>query len=123
MVGLLALTLTAAMLLISPVARIDRETCGRIQPGMTLKEVQQIIGALDGWHDGVAGMTTDPTPLDVASHKQPGFRHWWGSRGEILIEFDDRDRVRRAQFSPAKEVVRHWSVFVWQRLTRGDPEH
>ena len=99
---------------LSPVASIDSETCARIQPGMTLGEVHEVVGVKPGWYDGVDSIDSD-SPLHKAYDDEV---YWVGVRGEIYVDFDDSGRVAQATFYPARSA--RWSLFdrVWERFTR-----
>src|SRR5260370_668245 len=53
---------TVFALLFWPVARIDHKTAQGILPGMTFADVEHIIGASPGWHDGAKGVYVDIGP-------------------------------------------------------------
>ena len=108
--GCVALLVAVGILLCIPVARIDQETCSRIQPGMTLAEAEQIIGAPPGWYDGVREIRTD------APGRKGGNPYWVGSRGEIVLDLDANDRVVKATFCPATVLDRPPLDFVVDRL-------
>jgi hypothetical protein len=77
------LLLVAAIRLFWPVADIRPTTAARIQPGMTLEQAEQIIGAPCGWYDGLGGMSFDKG----APPGKGDFPSWHGQRGAIVIGY------------------------------------
>ena len=98
--GCAALVASACVLLFVPVARIGPESCERIRPGMTVAQAARIVGAPTGWYNGVGQMRLDG----------PGWRgdkpYWTGSRGQLVLDTDENDRVVKATFYPGRPVRR-----------------
>ena len=96
-----------------PVARIDSATCDQIRPGMTKRQVQEVIGAPPGNYDGVTMIWSD-----APSYKVREIDEWVGFRGKILIRFGGQKRVTWAKFYSGR--VNGWDLgaFVWERFTR-----
>lgn len=97
---------------LTPVVRINEQTCRRIRPGMTEEEAVAAVGVPPGWYDGVGGIGADSPPYK-------GYRPFWiGLRGEISVELDESGRVTAATFYPAQWV--DWSppALFWERFTR-----
>jgi hypothetical protein len=100
LVGLVAAVLLAGGLFLRlayPRHDISPEGYERIDVGMTLEEVEAILGGPPGDHTNgryeappypVRGLAIDPNP-------PPGVWHdWWGERAAILVKFDLGGRVR-----------------------------
>jgi hypothetical protein len=69
--------------------RIDQETCDKIKPGMTLKEVEDIIGGPPGFY-GVVGVQSEaPSSKDGWS--------WVSRRWEIVVHLNNNQKVMRAK--------------------------
>jgi hypothetical protein len=116
------LTLAAAGLLLTPVVRIDEETAHRIRPGLTMSEVEAIIGASPGWHDGFVGIRASLP--GYKSEWLPDVRHnnpeeWFGRNGAILVWFDKQGRVLTATYYYGEPVSFHPMAFLRERaITR-----
>src|SRR5262245_46919035 len=81
----------------SPAAtvRVDQETCDRILPGMTVAEVEEIIGGPAGWYDGITGYhSVDPVK------RKGSFPRWVARTGEIVLDQDKDGRVTGARYYP-----------------------
>lgn len=99
-------------IVLTPVVRVDSETCGRILPGMTEHEAEEAVGVPPGWYDGVGGIGTG----------SPGYKgykpSWVGLRGEILVDLDESGRVAAATYYPAKWVDYSPLALLWERFNR-----
>jgi hypothetical protein len=104
-----------ALFLSTPLAAIDQETRDRIKAGMTLADVQAIIGGPPGLYDGVWGMRTDAPVFKGAAGRQ-----WVGSRGELFVWLSGfgEARVTGADFYPGEVTRRDLVRLVGERLTR-----
>jgi hypothetical protein len=78
---------------------IDKSTCDRVQLGMSLAEVEVILGGPPGNYTGLFFKKDVSIPLTVvggASRKQ-----WTGTRGVLIVFFDEQGRVITSMhFSP-----------------------
>jgi hypothetical protein len=113
----------ASAALIVPVADVSRETCSKIQPNMSLNEVEAIIGGPPGWYDGIGGASED-------RGNDPGLKDdgptWfgsdsWGRNGKICLpEWQRREGVGvgKAKYYPIDVLQRSLSRFMIERLTR-----
>jgi hypothetical protein len=108
------LLMVAAVRLFQPVADIRPTTAARIQPGMTLEQAEQIIGAPCGWYDGLGGMY-----FDKGSPPAKGdFPSWHGQKGAIVIGYATGSTA--AKFYYGKPLNWSFPRFVAERLTRRD---
>ena len=110
----LAVFLVSILLwLFAPIASINSRACARIRPGMTVEQVQDILGVPPGRYDGVQNISTS-APWYKGYHPEK----WVGIRGELLVDLDEAHRVAQANFYPGR--VTDWSPggYVWERFTR-----
>jgi hypothetical protein len=70
---------------------IDKDTCDRVQPGMSLAEVEAILGGPPGNYTGFFFGTDASITLTVAGSSNR--KQWTGTRGVLLVFFDDQGRV------------------------------
>jgi hypothetical protein len=90
-----ALAIYAGNSMRAPVVHVDQETCDRILPGMTVADVEKIIGGPAGWYDGIRGYNSqDPV------HRKGYFPRWVARTGEIVLDLDEDDRITGARFYP-----------------------
>lgn len=105
------------VLLFWPVARISPEIAALIKPGMTAEQAERIVGAPEGWYDGVGGISTNE-PVIKGDH----WRAWTGARGTLILSPAQDGRVGAVAFYPAIWVKRSvWQILV-ERLTRSTEE-
>jgi hypothetical protein len=69
--------------------RIDQGTCDQIKPGMTLKEVEDILGGPPGFY-GVTGVQSEAPP------SKEGWS-WVSRRWEIVVHLDGNQKVTSAK--------------------------
>jgi hypothetical protein len=107
-------------LLYWPVARIDQSTCDQIQPGMTVSEVEAIIGGPNGWYDGVQAIDTALPDMWPTFHRemQRDYLFWIGSQGELIVRQDAQGRVAEAAFHPRKILSHDLDDERKERLSR-----
>lgn len=98
------------VLLFTPVAGIDQETCDSVRAGMTLEEACRLIGGPPGWYDGVEE-TSSSGPLG-----RGGRPYWVGSEGQIVVEVDRDGRAVSAAFYPGGATKRSWINLAVERL-------
>lgn len=109
---LAVLVVAIGLWFVRPVARITSKSCSRIRPGMTVEQVERIIGARQGWYDGVGGIRDD-------AHFVKGSLNWIGMRGSIVVVLHDSEFVKTATFYPAQEILAwHLNDYLWERFTR-----
>jgi hypothetical protein len=77
-----------AWLIWRPGISIEPETCDKIKPGMTMKEVETILGGTPGFY-GISGVQS------VAPARKEGWR-WVSRRWEIVVMLDENKRVKTA---------------------------
>jgi hypothetical protein len=95
--GLFGVLLLGAAVLLPQSHPIDRATVDRIRPGVTRREVEELLGSR-----GYAN-TRPPAPGQTMAA-------WFGSEGSCVIVFDAGDRVvsTRHQVMNKSAAVRAW---------------
>jgi hypothetical protein len=78
---------------------INRASFERIKKGMTLPEVEAIIGAPAGDY------TTGPTSSYEDGWYGPGDKEWIGDDGVISIWFDTQDGIKDMSFEPVTPLT------------------
>jgi hypothetical protein len=102
----------ATFALITPCVRISPNVLHEFKPGMTLKEVEAIIGGPQGFYDGITGVQSNAPPWK-------GDWSWVGSEGEVVIYPNNAQRVEKASFYSIRILSQDKGQLVWERLTRG----
>ena len=110
--------LVAAALVVMPVARIDRSTAERIRPGMSLSDVERLVGASHGCHDGIVNYeSTAPFHKHGWVPGRPWQQvAWVGTKGEILVSFDAGGKVTSAGFYEGHATERSFRYLLVERL-------
>jgi hypothetical protein len=75
---------------------INRANFERIKKGMTLREVEAIIGAPAGDY------TTEPTSIVDDGWYVSGDKEWVDDEGAISVWFDPQGRIRDMSFVPVR---------------------
>lgn len=111
-ISLFAVVGAALVLFFTPVARINTATCTRIEAGMTLDQAESIVGAPQGWHDGIKGFQS------TAPHDRKGGPWWVGFGGDLEVYPDNSGQITKANLYPI--TILHWSLAdcLWERFTR-----
>src|SRR5437870_3671391 len=100
--ALVALGIFVGGWLLQPKPRIDRAAADQIKPGMTLREVEEIIGVPPGDY-GVGKGETQPTweslqwPFKRPPHTT---QEWLGQENAISVWIDDDGKVTGHSFQP-----------------------
>jgi hypothetical protein len=106
------------LLLAVPVAHVDRSTSERIRVGMHLSEVERVVGASPGYHDGVVGHGGSWPDYKNGWWPRGHWEYvdWVGWRGMILVKLDDSARVTRVGFYETTPAF--WSPldFLFERV-------
>ena len=76
----------------------DKETCERVQCGMTRAEVEAILGGPPGNYTGVFFKKDVSVPVTVAGSASR--QQWTGTRGVLLVFFDEHQRVMSSMYFP-----------------------
>lgn len=92
----------------APGAGITKANYERITVGMTLQEVEAVLGCPPG--DYTDGQALNPHLRDSAPCGQ-----WLGFGGEVGVDFDPAGRVERKWYAPA--VIWTRRAPLWDRLT------
>src|SRR5262249_15470800 len=95
--GIVAALIAAVYFLIRPGVpshNINLATVERIQKGMTLAEVEAILGVPAGDY------TTGPTTSHCNGWMGPGDKEWAGDEGVIAVWFDREGKISGADFAP-----------------------
>jgi hypothetical protein len=94
---------------------ITEANCDRIKKGMTLRQVEAILGGPPGDY------TAWPHPRDDVEHLgAPGGsgEHWTGEKGTIDVSFDENGKVSGTYFDPGADRARRlrdeWQRFLWR---------
>jgi hypothetical protein len=77
---------------------IDKDTCARVERGMTRAEVEAILGGPAGSYTGGFSQMEISVPLTVvgsASRQQ-----WTGTRGVLIVFFDEHGKVMTSLHFP-----------------------
>ena len=77
---------------------IDQDACDRIQPGMSLAEVEGILGGPPGNYTGLFLKKDVSIPLTVAGSTSR--KQWIGTRGVLIVFFDEQERVITRMYFP-----------------------
>lgn len=105
----------ALYLINTPLVHVTQDRCNAIRPGMSLSEVQAIIGGPPRWYDGV--MSHGPKGLfDKDAIKK---LNWVSKDGQIVLDLSPNGGVAAAKFYSIQIGDQSWEDFYWQRLTRG----
>lgn len=112
--SLLVVTGLVAAMLAWPVARISPGVAAKIRPGMTLEEVERVVGGPPGRYDGVRSVSTN-APFIMGTD---GRREWTGEQGTLVVMPDENGCVSDVAFYPAAAVERDAWGFCIERLTR-----
>ena len=107
------LVATMGYLLSVPVVAVTAATRDAIQPGMTLKEVEAVVGGPPGWYDGISSWNGIP------GHPIGYEPHWVTSTGQLVLEMDANARVTAAIFAPTRIGSQDLADMCFERLTRG----
>lgn len=102
------------MALLTPCVRVSPGVVEEIKPGMTIKDVEGIIGGPPGWYDGVWGIRSNETVV----YKGEG-PSWVNARGEIIVHEDDFHKVTGARFREVEIINWDFNQLIWERMTRG----
>jgi len=78
---------------------IDQETCDRVRPGMSLAEVEGILGGPPGNYTGLFSKKDVSVPLTVAGSTSR--QQWTGRRGVVIVFFDEEGRVMTSMYFPS----------------------
>ena len=122
-----------------PVVTLDERTCARLVPGMTLQDVEAVIGGSAGFYDGLEGFT----PLGGIGVRWPACAPsaergqdvtvdarfleraapWILADRELLVEFSSSNppRMLRATIAYGQGFNRSLPAFVLERITRIHP--
>jgi hypothetical protein len=94
------LTIPAALYVAPKRIRANKETCDRIQPGMTMEEVEGLIGGPPG--DYTTGLWVRPIPvIGRFGHR---VEQWTSDGGEIIVLFDRKGEVEKAFFDESSKT-------------------
>jgi hypothetical protein len=77
---------------------IDQGACDQVQPGMSLAEVEGILGGPPGNYTGLFFKHDVSIPLTVAGSTSR--KQWTGTRGVLIVFLDERDRVISSMYFP-----------------------
>jgi len=77
---------------------IDKETCERVQPGMTAAEVEAILGGPPGNYTGVFFKKDISVPVTVTASASR--QQWAGTHGVLIVFFDEHQRVMSSMYFP-----------------------
>jgi hypothetical protein len=99
-VGLVLLVLLADLgyLLLRPSSPISQAGCDLINEGMSLADVEVILGCPAGdYHD-----RDHPVVVSLLPRPAPGLvqKVWIGNHGAVVVHFDKNDGVMHVHFSP-----------------------
>jgi hypothetical protein len=98
--GLLVAALFLPFLLAQPI-HISEANRARIEPGMSQREVETILGAPPGdYETGRSGIVLDPYGGGVLMN-HGRIEEWGGDEGFIQVGFDEHDIVLWTRFVPA----------------------
>jgi SmpA / OmlA family len=108
-----------ALWLAWPEEWIKREQLGRIRPGMTVEDVETILGKPTGSYPNDVAIMIVGVPESSGDFDRlfmdPGGRQWVGKETAIVVAFDERARVTATYFgylSRQQEgfltIVRRW---------------
>jgi hypothetical protein len=77
---------------------IDQETCDRVQPGMSVADVEAILGGPPGNYTGLFFKNDVCIPLTVGGSTSR--KQWTGTRGVLIVFFDEQDKVTTSVYFP-----------------------
>lgn len=106
----LAVILLGMPLLLGDTHSIRPSSFRQIQAGMSLSEVERLLGAKEGEYDGYG-------PLGYFCYlPAPGqwHRSWYSRHGGIRVVFDDQDRVCWCSNQGSRPIT--WWARLWDRL-------
>jgi hypothetical protein len=98
--------------LFTPLVDISSESFSRIEPGMTLEEVERIMGGPEGHYDG---MTRWPMTDGLGK----GSHGWYGLAGGFEVHLDGDGRVTRKRLCKITSIEMNLAALIVERLSRG----
>jgi hypothetical protein len=98
--------------LFTPLVDISQESVSRIEVGMALEQVEEIMGGREGIYDGLTGWG-ETGGFGKGSHG------WHGLAGGVEVFLDRDNRVARKQLCNITSRSIDTAQLIWERLSRG----
>jgi hypothetical protein len=123
-IATLVLCAAAAWLLWFDRRLITTETYGRLHPGMTRAEAEDLLGGpgrtrqdFSDWLNNRSPTTGPGTDLLNGHRNEPRIEYWYQDSGIIILRFDSDGRVADKQFLQMRvSTARQWVIRMRERL-------
>jgi hypothetical protein len=126
LVVLLVLLGTMLLLIFPQESRVTKAAFDRIEEGMTLAEVEAVLGGPEGdYRTRPTGLVLDPYGGGLMMY-QGTLREWWGDEAYILVGFDAGGRVELRRFVEVVQIrdpglieLLQWRLQWWRKKVFG----